>query len=48
MAAVSRSLYRSSVACRSAERRMLPATDLFRRHVLARAATGRLPAVAGA
>jgi len=32
----------------SAERRMLPATDLFRRHVLDRAATGRLPAVAGA
>jgi LysR family transcriptional regulator, transcription activator of glutamate synthase operon len=31
----------------SAERRLLPATDLFRRHVLRRAATGRLPAVAG-
>jgi DNA-binding transcriptional LysR family regulator len=31
----------------SAERRLLPATDLFRRHVLSRAATGRLPAVAG-
>jgi LysR family transcriptional activator of glutamate synthase operon len=31
----------------SAERRLLPATDLFRRHVLNRAATGRLPAVAG-
>ncbi len=30
----------------SAERRLLPATDLFRRHVLRRAATGRLPAVA--
>ncbi len=30
----------------SAERRPLPATDLFRRHVLRRAATGRLPAVA--
>ena len=32
----------------SAERRLLPATDLFRRHVIRRAATGRLPAVAGA
>jgi LysR family transcriptional regulator, transcription activator of glutamate synthase operon len=31
----------------SAERRLLPATDLFRRHVLSRAATGRLPAVVG-
>jgi LysR family transcriptional regulator, transcription activator of glutamate synthase operon len=31
----------------SAERRLLPATDLFRRHVLRRAATGLLPAVAG-
>jgi LysR family transcriptional regulator, transcription activator of glutamate synthase operon len=31
----------------SAERRLLPATDLFRKHVLSRAATGRLPAVAG-
>jgi len=31
----------------SAERRLLPATDLFRRHILNRAATGRLPAVAG-
>ena len=30
----------------SAERRPLPATDLFRRHVLRRAAAGRLPAVA--
>ena len=29
----------------SAERRLLPATDLFRRHVIRRAATGRLPAV---
>jgi DNA-binding transcriptional LysR family regulator len=29
----------------SAERRLLPAADLFRRHVLRRAATGRLPAV---
>ena len=29
----------------SAERRLLPATDLFRRHVLRRAAAGRLPAV---
>ena len=29
----------------SAERRLLPATDLFRRHVLHRAAAGRLPAV---
>src|SRR5437763_1477827 len=29
----------------SAERRLLPATDLFRRHVLSRAAAGRLPAV---
>ena len=29
----------------SAERRLLPATDLFRRHVLGRAAAGRLPAV---
>ena len=29
----------------SAERRLLPATDLFRRHVITRAATGRLPAV---
>jgi DNA-binding transcriptional LysR family regulator len=29
----------------SAERRMLPATDLFRRHVIRRAAAGRLPAV---
>ena len=29
----------------SAERRLLPATDLFRRHVLSRAASGRLPAV---
>jgi len=32
----------------SAERRLLPATDLFRRHVLRRAAAGRLPAVATA
>jgi LysR family transcriptional regulator, transcription activator of glutamate synthase operon len=31
----------------SAERRLLPATDLFRRHVLRRAANDRLPAVAG-
>ena len=31
----------------SAERRLLPATDLFRQHVLRRAATGGLPAVAG-
>ena len=30
-----------------AERRLLPAAELFRRHVLRRAATGRLPAVAG-
>jgi DNA-binding transcriptional LysR family regulator len=30
----------------SAERRLLPAADLFRRHVLRRAAAGRLPAVA--
>src|SRR6266702_4175559 len=29
----------------SAERRLLPATDLFRRHVLRRAGSGRLPAV---
>jgi DNA-binding transcriptional LysR family regulator len=29
----------------SAERRLLPATDLFRRHVLNRAAAGRLPQV---
>ena len=29
----------------SAERRLLPATDLFRRHVIRRAARGRLPAV---
>ena len=29
----------------SAERRLLPATDLFRRHVLSSAAAGRLPAV---
>ena len=29
----------------SAERRLLPATDLFRRHVIRRAAGGRLPAV---
>ncbi|MGH3181960.1 MAG: LysR substrate-binding domain-containing protein, partial [Streptosporangiaceae bacterium] len=29
----------------SAERRMLPVTDLFRRHVINRAAAGRLPAV---
>jgi DNA-binding transcriptional LysR family regulator/membrane associated rhomboid family serine protease len=29
----------------SAERRLLPAADLFRRHVLHRAAAGRLPAV---
>ncbi|MGD0065360.1 MAG: LysR family transcriptional regulator [Streptosporangiaceae bacterium] len=29
----------------SAERRLLPAADLFRRHVLRRAAAGRLPAV---
>jgi|SRR5579875_2864984 LysR family transcriptional activator of glutamate synthase operon len=29
----------------SAERRMLPAAELFRRHVIARAAAGRLPAV---
>jgi LysR family transcriptional activator of glutamate synthase operon len=29
----------------SAERRLLPATDLFRRHVLTRAAAGRLPGV---
>jgi LysR family transcriptional regulator, transcription activator of glutamate synthase operon len=29
----------------SAERRLLPAADLFRRHVIARAAAGRLPAV---
>jgi DNA-binding transcriptional LysR family regulator len=31
----------------SAERRLLPATDLFRRHVLSRAAAGRLPVVSG-
>jgi len=30
----------------SSERRLLPAADLFRRHVLRRAAAGRLPAVA--
>ena len=30
----------------SAERRLLPATDLFRRHVIRRAAAGRLPSVA--
>ena len=30
----------------SAERRLLPAADLFRRHVLSRAAAARLPAVA--
>jgi hypothetical protein len=29
----------------SAERRLLPATEEFRRHVLSRAAAGRLPAV---
>lgn len=29
----------------SAERRLLPATDLFRRHVIRRAAAGRLPVV---
>ena len=29
----------------SAERRLLPATDLFRRHIIRRAAAGRLPAV---
>jgi hypothetical protein len=29
----------------SAERRLLPAADLFRRHVISRAATGRLPVV---
>jgi LysR family transcriptional activator of glutamate synthase operon len=29
----------------SAERRLLPAADLFRRHVISRAAAGRLPAV---
>jgi LysR family transcriptional regulator, transcription activator of glutamate synthase operon len=29
----------------SAERRLLPAVDLFRRHVIGRAAAGRLPAV---
>jgi LysR family transcriptional regulator, transcription activator of glutamate synthase operon len=29
----------------SAERRLLPAADLFRKHVIRRAATGRLPAV---
>ena len=29
----------------SAERRLLPATDLFRRHVIRRAAAGRVPAV---
>jgi LysR family transcriptional activator of glutamate synthase operon len=29
----------------SAERRLLPATDMFRRHVIRRAAAGRLPAV---
>jgi hypothetical protein len=29
----------------SAERRLLPAADLFRRHVIGRAATGRLPVV---
>jgi hypothetical protein len=27
------------------QRRLLPATDLFRRHVIRRAAAGRLPAV---
>jgi LysR family transcriptional regulator, transcription activator of glutamate synthase operon len=31
----------------SAERRLLPATELFRRHVVRRAAAGRLPAVTG-
>jgi LysR family transcriptional activator of glutamate synthase operon len=31
----------------SAERRLLPATELFRRHVIRRAAVGHLPAVAG-
>jgi LysR family transcriptional activator of glutamate synthase operon len=31
----------------SAERRLLPATDLFRRHVINRAAAGRLPALFG-
>ena len=30
----------------SAERRLLPAAELFRRHVLRRANVGRLPAVA--
>ena len=29
----------------SAERRLLPAADLFRKHVIRRAAAGRLPAV---
>jgi LysR family transcriptional regulator, transcription activator of glutamate synthase operon len=31
----------------SPERRLLPAADLFRRHVISRAAAGRLPAVSG-
>ena len=31
----------------SSERRQLPATEQFRRHVIRRAAAGRLPAVAG-
>ena len=31
----------------SAERRLLPATELFRRHIIRRAAAGRLPGVAG-
>ncbi len=31
----------------SAERRLLPATELFRRHIIRRAAAGRLPAVTG-
>ena len=29
----------------SAERRLLPAADLFRKHIIRRAASGRLPAV---
>jgi LysR family transcriptional activator of glutamate synthase operon len=31
----------------SAERRLLPAADLFRRHIIRRAAAGRIPAVSG-
>jgi len=31
----------------SAERRLLPAADLFRRHVIRRATTGRVPTLSG-